>query len=255
MTNDNRIRNTGLVAGVCAICWSSAFGQTAPQSPTPPVVLPDPALAASVMQRNGGSLMRATLAAAPDPSKTSLMSVSYFAVPVPEPRTMRKHDLVTIIIREESKLSSDGTTELKKSADLDARLQEFLKLNLKNFALEGGAEGDNPPSIKLGGSRNFKGEGKVERDDSFIARITAEVIDVRPNGTVAVQARKLIKTDEEEQEFILTGILRSLDVTPDNTVLSTQIYNLELQKNHKGAVRDTSKRGFIPKIIDAINPF
>ncbi|HEV8292397.1 MAG TPA: flagellar basal body L-ring protein FlgH, partial [Tepidisphaeraceae bacterium] len=68
-------------------------------------------------------------------------------------------------------------------------------------------------------------------------------------------ARKLIKKDDEEQEFILTGICRGGDVTPDNTVLSSQVYNLELITNHKGAIRDTTKRGFIPKLLDFINPF
>jgi flagellar L-ring protein precursor FlgH len=207
------------------------------------------------MHRNGGSLLRATIAAAPDTGKAKLTSVSYFAVPDPEPKTIKKHDLVTIIIREQSEITSDGTTDLKKNADLDARVDEFIKLSPPNWAIYGGAQGPNPPSIKLSGNRNFKGEAKLDRTDSFLARITAEVVDVKPNGTFAVQARKLIKNDEEEQEFILTGICRSGDVTPDNTVLSTQVYNLELQKNHKGAVRDTTKRGLVPKLLDAVNPF
>jgi flagellar L-ring protein precursor FlgH len=109
--------------------------------------------------------------------------------------------------------------------------------------------------VKASGTRNLKGEAKLERSDTFLARITAEVVDVKPNGTFAVQARKLIKKDDEEQEFILTGICRGGDVTPDNTVLSSQVYNLQLITNHKGAVRDTTKRGLIPKLLDFINPF
>lgn len=210
---------------------------------------------AELMQLNGGSLLRASLASAPDPAKARLASISYFSVPDPEPKVIKKHDLVTIIIREESEMSSDGKSDLKKSADLDMRLDEWVHANLKNFAIKGGGEGANPPSVKMSGSRNLKGEAKVERTDSFLARITAEVVDVKPNGTFAIQARKLIKKDDEEQEFILTGICRGGDVTPDNTVLSSQVYDLALITNHKGAVRDTTKRGFIPKLLDFINPF
>jgi len=210
---------------------------------------------ADLMQMNGGSLLRASLAAAPDPAKAHLASVSFFSVPDPEPKVIKKHDLVTIIIREESAMTSDGKSDLKKSADLDARLDEWVSANFKNFAIQGGAQGANPPSVKASGSRNLKGEAKLERTDSFLARITAEVVDVKPNGTFAIQARKLIKKDDEEQEFILTGICRGGDVTPDNTVLSSQVYNLELITNQKGAVRDTTKRGFIPKLLDFINPF
>jgi len=226
----------------------------------PPTTMPahpvyDRPSPAELMQINGGSLLKASLAAGPDPAKAKLGSVSFFAVPELEPKVIKKHDLVTIIIREESDMSTDATTDLKKNSNLDAQLDEWVKLNFKNWAIEGGGQGATPPSIKMSGSRNLKGEAKVERTDSFLARITAEVVDVKPNGTFAIQARKVIRKDEEEQEFILTGICRGADVTPDNTVLSTQVYNLELNTRHKGAVRDTTKRGFIPKLLDFINPF
>jgi len=44
------------------------------------------------------------------------------------------------------------------------------------------AQGANPPSVKMSGTRNLKGEAKLERTDSFLARITAEVVDVKPNA-------------------------------------------------------------------------
>jgi flagellar L-ring protein precursor FlgH len=235
---------------------SMAFAQRVP----PPATMPahpvyDRPNPAELMQLNGGSLLKASLAAGPDPAKAKLSSVSFFAVPELEPKVIKKHDLLTIIIREESDMSTDATTDLKKDSDLNMAVEEWVKLNFKNFAIEGGGQGANPPAIRLNGSRNMKGEAKVERTDSFLARITAEVVDVKPNGTFAIQARKLIRKDEEEQEFILTGICRGADVTPDNTVLSSQVYNLELATKHKGAVRDTTKRGLIPKLLDFINPF
>src|SRR5207244_10340530 len=96
---------------------------------------------AELMQLNGGSLLRATLSAAPDPAKARLASISYFSVPDPEPKVIKKHDLVTIIIREESEMTSDGKSDLKKNADLDMRLDEWISANFKNFAIQGGAQG------------------------------------------------------------------------------------------------------------------
>src|SRR3954471_5376428 len=54
--------------------------------------------AAALMPRTGGSLLRATLAAQPAPAQAQLggpNGVSYFAVPAPVPKVLRKHDLVT----------------------------------------------------------------------------------------------------------------------------------------------------------------
>src|SRR6185503_16388826 len=103
---------------------------------------------------------------------------------------------------------------------------------------EGGIIGPVAPSVKISSNRNFKGEATADRSDSLTARITGEVLDVKPNGTLVVQARKTIKTDEELQQFVLTGICRAEDISADNTLLSTQMFDLQLQKNHSGAVRD-----------------
>lgn len=237
-----------------ALLSGAALAQ--PQRPQPPGG--DPMLIAEQTAdrvRGGGSLLRASLAAPAETSQARLESVSFFAVPAPEPRTLRKHDLVTIIVREQASFTSEGETETEKQADLQARLDEFIKLKLNNWELEGGGVGAVPPSIRASASRDFEGEGTVDRRDSFTTRVTAEVVDVKPNGTLVLQARKRIKTDDEEQVLILTGICRAEDVLADNTVLSTQLHDLNLEKQHTGAVRDATKRGAVPKWLDALNPF
>jgi flagellar L-ring protein FlgH len=232
--------------------------QTAPTNqPAPPAngTQPPAQTPGEAMQRAGGSLLRATVGVAPDPNQAKIGNVSFFAVPEPQPRTLKKHDLVTIIVREESESSSEATADLKKDAAFEAKLEEWIKLSLKNLEIEGGALGPNPPSVKMSASRDFKGEATVDRTDSLLLRVTAEVIDVKPNGTLVLQARQRIKTDEEVQEFTLSGICRAEDVTPDNTILSTQLFDKEVSKSHKGAVKDTTQRGWLPKLLDVINPF
>ena len=227
----------------------------APAEQPKPLNNDDTRSAAMHMQRNGGSLLKATLGAPVDPGQAALVHVSYFAVPEPEPRVIRKHDQITIIIREESEFSSEGTTETKKEAMIDARVTEFIKLSLKDMAIRGGGIGDTPPSVVADATREFTGEGTVEREDSFTARVTAKVIDVKPNGTLVLEGRKQITTDDEYQRFLVTGICRAEDVSADNTVLSTQLADFNLRKTHKGDVRNATKKGFFPKLLDVINPF
>lgn len=244
------------VLAVCsaALAQNAQPSQTAPAQPKAPPVAPRPHPAAA-MQRAGGSLLQATLNSSPEPMQPTLTNVSFFAVPDPQPRTLKKHDLITIIVREESETTSEGSTDLKKEAAIEARLEEWIKLSLKNLEIQGGAIGPIPPSVKANASRDFKGEATVERTDSMTLRVTGEVIDVKPNNTLVIQARQRIKTDDEEQTFILSGICRVQDITADNTILSTQMFDKDLVKTHKGAVRDTTQRGLIPKLLDALNPF
>ena len=245
-----------------------AIGQTAPAQPNHTVREPKrqsaaPAQvnnaaaeqAASLMQQNSGSLLAAQLAARPDPAQVKPSQVSFFAVAEPEPRTLKAHDLVEIIVREQSDITSKGTNNSSRDSQLDAKVANFVKLSLANLTLKGLAPPSATPEINVSGTRSFQGQGEVDRSDSFTARITAEVLDVKPNGTLVLQARKRIKTDEEEQSFVLTGICRVDDIAADNTILSTQLFDLELQKNHKGSVRDATNRGFIGKLLDVVNPF
>jgi flagellar L-ring protein precursor FlgH len=219
---------------------------------SPPLAEPAPT-ASEVLQRSHGSLLQATLAAPPAANQAGLMAVSYFAVPKAEPKTIKKHDLISIIIREQSEMNSEDSIDLKKDHSFDASIDEMITLT--GGALKGGGVSDPKPAIRWGGSRDFKGEGTKDRSDSFQTRIQAEVIDVKPNETFAIQARKRIKHDDEVQEYVMTGLVRAKDLTADNAVFSWQIYDLNIQTMHKGALRDSTKRGWAPRLLDFVNPF
>lgn len=259
------------VAGATVVLAAGvALGQTAPTQTTQPPpdkreshrqnVLTGPSTnvraeqSAATMQKTGGSLLQAQLATRADPTQVKPAQVSFFAVPEPEPKTLKVHDLVQVIVREQSEITSKGTNNMTRDSELDAKVNDFVKLNFSKLILKG-LQPNIAPEINLSGIRSFQGQGEVDRTDSFAARITAEVVDVKPNGTVVLQARKRIKTDEEEQEFILTGTCRVEDISADDTITSTQLYDLELQKNHKGDVRQATKRGSLGKLLDVLNLF
>jgi flagellar L-ring protein precursor FlgH len=239
-----------ITATPAAVCADRGDDQQAAPATQP--VGSDPI---ALMAQNGNSLLRATLAAPADPQRANFANVSFIDSPSPVARTVKKHDLVTIIVSEQSAFKSDGTTQLQKNQDFDAAIDAYIKMNLfSNFKIAG-VQPSTPPEIKTAMERDFTGTGDVEREDSLTARITAEVLDVKPNGTLVLQARKRIKTDEEEQMFVLSGVCRAEDVQADNTILSTQLYDLQLEKRHRGAVKDTMDRGWVPKLLDVFNPF
>lgn len=224
-------------------------------APTPPVNNDSAERTGAMLQRTDNSLLAAQLAAKPDPSQVKTAQVSFLAVPKPEPKTLKRHDLVTIIINEQSEITSKGTNNFSRDTQFDAKINNMVQFQPQHWTIKGLPQATSTPEINLSGQRNFQGQGEVDRADSFTAQITAEVVDVKPNGTVILQARKRIKTDEEEQQFVLTGTCRAEDITALNTVLSTQMFDLELQKNHKGDVRQATKRGLLGKLFDIINPF
>jgi flagellar L-ring protein precursor FlgH len=173
----------------------------------------------------------------------------------PIPHVLKKHDLVNIVVQEASKSASSGLSDQERQVDFDAKVDAFVKLNLAKLSVQGGAEGANPPEVKLEGQRDFKGTGEYDRSDTVSLRLEAEVIDVKPNGRLLIQARRHIKTDEEDIAVSLTGECRVADVDATNSVLSTDLHDLDLEKVTKGEVTATTKRGLIHRLLDFINPF
>jgi flagellar L-ring protein precursor FlgH len=177
---------------------------------------------------------------------------SLIAVQPQEPRKYKVNDLITIIVRVQSEFESDGTTNNSRRVDLDSQLDAFLKW------IDGGVGASTfsrgKPNIEYSGTFNQRLDAESERDNSFITRVTGRVIDVKPNGNLIIEARSNVRHDEEEQIITLTGTCRSTDVTPDNTVLSTQVSNLNLNVKTKGNVRNATRPGWLGTLIDWIRP-
>jgi flagellar L-ring protein precursor FlgH len=186
-----------------------------------------------------------------------LQEVSYHVVTMPEPRLFAVHDLITIIIREQSTTTSEATLDTQKETQLDGKIQAFPTFNLRDI-LEGRLRPGDPadfPAVKVGTKNEFKGEGEYERRDTMTTRLTARVVDIKPNGTMTLEARTHVQNDDEKLTIAVTGQIRPEDVTADNTVLSTQVFDLRVAKVHEGELRKTSKKGLLTKILDTIFNF
>lgn len=184
-----------------------------------------------------------------------LRGTSLLYIEPPKPAEFAVHDLVTIIVEETTRSEASQTLETNKTYDINAAMEQFpslrhlLELQVQN--------GDTQRTADLGVNfdSDFKGEGDYERTDRFVARITAEVIDVKPNGTVVVEARKRIDKDGEIQTIILSGTCRREDVTTQNTVLSSQLADLTVSMKTEGQVTKAGKKGIIPRALEGLFNF
>ena len=123
------------------------------------------------------------------------------------------------------------------------------------FQLEPGDTTSLPVAVGVGNNNKFKGDGQFERKDNLTARVTAEVIDVKPNGTLVLEARKSRQQDEETYTLVLSGVCRSEDITKQNTVQSSQLANLDVKIESDGQVTKTGTKGLIPRIFETIFNF
>lgn len=184
----------------------------------------------------------------------SLESVSMFVVIPPPPRTFEKHDKVQVIINESTLQRFEQSLETEKDVQLRAQLRglpsvsELLQARLR----PGEAELINSTGRI---SQDYEGDGAYERRNRFTARITAEVLEVKPNGHLVLEARTVIASDREEYVLVVAGVCDPEDITRNRTIQSAQLANLIIRVQHEGDVRKASDKGVLTRVLDAIFNF
>jgi flagellar L-ring protein precursor FlgH len=189
-------------------------------------------------------------AAMPNPA---LFQQSLLAVEPPKPKRIQVHDLVTIIVREDKRASSDADLKSEKKWEVQAELLKWIRID-GDDKLEVNQFPEGTPGIDFDTEDKYEGKGKTGRKDTLVTRITAEVIDVKPNGTLVMEARKTIEVDEDIQIMTLTGVCRREDIDPSNTILSTQLADAHIGIQHTGPARDAARRGWLKRLTDFLRP-
>ena len=177
---------------------------------------------------------------------------SLIAVKIKPPRKYVVNDLITIIIREQRKYESDAEIETKKRFDVKSTLDAFVKPLNGQIAATAFSNGN--PNIDYKFKGRLKYEADKDREDRFTTRVTAKIVDIKPNGNLVLEARARLQFENEISYVTLTGVCRSQDVSPDNTVLSTQLADKDITVHNDGLVRDGTRRGWIPRLLDWLRP-
>jgi len=168
------------------------------------------------------------------------------------PKTFKVGDILTVIVRQQRKFEADADLETKKKWDVRSELQAFLKPTSGGLGAATFHRGK--PTIDYSFDNKLKTEGDANREDRFTTRLSVGILDVKPNGLLILSGRARLQHDDETSTITLTGGCRKEDVSADNTVLSTQISDLEIVVVNEGALRAASSRGWIPKLLDLLRP-
>jgi flagellar L-ring protein precursor FlgH len=108
------------------------------------------------------------------------------------------------------------------------------------------------PLTGMGGSasNNFKGDANTTRDASLTSKMTVRIIDIDLSGNLVIEGSRVVTINGEEEVTTLTGIVRSQDVSSDNTVSSHNIADAKISYTGKGIVNEASRPGVITRAFN-----
>jgi flagellar L-ring protein precursor FlgH len=189
----------------------------------------------------------------PNGAPLSLANSSFLYQPPEPPRVIKINDLITVIVDEKTQVSEQAGIQRRKQYQLNATLADWIALRGLNVSKAPQAAG----SPQIDGTLQGQGQAQsnLQTTDGLKLRITARVVDIRPNGHLVLEAHQEMRNNDEIWERSLSGIIRPEDILPNNTVLSEDVAELRIAKTERGQVRDGYRRGWLYYLMDKYGAF
>jgi len=151
-------------------------------------------------------------------------------------KAMRVGDILTIKLQE--------LTQAKKADDLNAKKDNSLLASAPMIL-------GNPTSVEteIKTTKDFKGEGEANQSNSLRGDISVTVVELLPNGNLKVRGEKRVTLNQGDEYIRLSGIVRPVDIDPDNTISSDKVADATIMYTGDGAMADASKMGWLSRAI------
>jgi flagellar L-ring protein precursor FlgH len=153
-------------------------------------------------------------------------------------------DIVTVVLNEQTAAQKSATTTTSKNTN-DV---------LPGMTLLGAAatiHGTPVLSNNINDSTKFEGDGASKQSNSLTGYITATVIRVLPNGNLFVKGEKWIAINQGQEYVRMTGVVRPIDLAPDNSIPSLKVASAKISYGGKGAVADANAQGWLSRFFNS----
>jgi flagellar L-ring protein precursor FlgH len=141
-------------------------------------------------------------------------------------------DLVTLLVSETTAAQSTG----------DVNNSRAFAANSAVTALPGWQSNSANPLLGMSSSKSLKGQGETSAGSSVTTTVSARVIALLPDGSMIVEAERRIVINSQHEDLIVRGVLRPVDIAPNNSAPTSALANLELELKGKGVVNDYINR-------------
>ena len=153
-------------------------------------------------------------------------------------------DVVTIVLSEATAAQKSATTSTSKATS-------DTMPGVSLFGSPVTIHGASVLSGTVNDASKFDGAGNSAQSNSLTGFITATVAKVLPNGNLYVKGEKKIWINQGQENVMLSGVIRAIDVAPDNSVPSSRVANARITYGGKGAIADANAAGWLSRFFNS----
>lgn len=188
----------------------------------------------------------------PPPQNGAIFQAGYEISLYEDMRARRVGDILTIILSERTNASKKAATNTAKDSSVDVKTPTLLGRAFK-FDLPRpftSALPDLSLDTSMNSANSFKGEGDSAQSNSLTGSITVTVSEVLPNGNLFVKGQKRLTINQGDEYVQFSGIVRTADINPDNSVVSTKVADANIAYIGEGMVADVNSQGWLARFFN-----
>lgn len=167
-------------------------------------------------------------------------------------KASRVGDILTVVVLETAAAQSSQKKSTSSSANVEAGVDQFL---FPPSVSRLGTHKGSLPAAAFGGSSDFDGGGQVNNSQTLSARAAVLVTAILPNGNLVIEGVRRVVSAGETQHVVLHGLVRTDDVSPGNTVLSSNIADARVEFISEGSLTDAQRKGWLARLYDTLRPY
>jgi flagellar L-ring protein FlgH len=152
-------------------------------------------------------------------------------------RARRVGDILTVMLVEQTAGTKTSDTKMNQSSGLSVAPPIVGLNNYTDLGLD------------LSSKNTFAGDSGSSQTNSLSGSVTVTVTEVLPGGNMRVQGEKWIEINQGKEFVKLQGIIRSRDVRPNNTIMSTQVADARISYSGKGSPGHANVMGWVAKLL------
>lgn len=157
-------------------------------------------------------------------------------------------DILTVLLVERTNASKESSTSTQKGTSVDTGSPVFAGRPMTANGL--------PLTNELEADRSFDGQADSSQSNRLDGSITVTVVDRLPNGNLLVRGEKQITINQGEEFVRLEGVIRPVDIGPQNTVQSTKVADARISYAGKGTLAEANRQGWLARFFSSpIFPF
>jgi flagellar L-ring protein precursor FlgH len=152
-------------------------------------------------------------------------------------------DTLTIRLNEQTAASKSSSTTTSKSTSVDMPGPTIAGRPVT-------ANGTPILNMSVDNKSKFDGEGDSSQSNKLQGDITVTVAQRLPNGNLLVRGQKWITINQGREYVRIQGIVRPIDIDPDNSISSLKVADAQIAYGGKGALADASTPGLLARFFN-----